>query len=121
MRLKDYTYLYNAAAHFAAAEKYPGPEGLFGALKQPGEAALEALCWTLAETSKQGELLRRYMGETPKETMTAEEWMLKLKPAQIRAATALVMQAISDGLGKGEESEEVDEILEKKKKKTESD
>ena len=37
------------------------------------------------------------MGETPKETMTAEEWMLKLKPAQIRAATALVMQAISDG------------------------
>ena len=65
--------------------------------------------------------MRRYMGETPKETMTAEEWMLKLKPAQIRAATALVMQAISDGLGKGEESEEVDEILAELQKKTESD
>ena len=47
--------------------------------------------------------------------------MLKLKPAQIRAATALVMQAISDGLGKGEESEEVDEILAELQKKTESD
>lgn len=120
MRLKDYTYLYNAAAHFAAAEKYNGPEGLFGALKEPGMPGLEALCWALAETSRQGELMRRYMGETPRETPTAEEWLLKLRPNQIKAATGLVLTAMVDGLGKGED-EEVDEVLAELQKKTSTD
>lgn len=121
MRLKDFTYLYNAAAHFAAAERFTGPEGLVGALRQPGAAALEPLCWALAEMSKQGELLRRYMGETPRETPTAEEWMLKLRPNQIRAATGIVMEAMIEGLGKADDGEEVDEVLQELEKKTGTD
>lgn len=118
MRLKDYQYLYNAAAHFAAAEKYPGPEGLIGELKKPGAAAFAPLCWALAETAKQGELMRRYMGEDPRETPTEEEFRLKLRPNQIRAATGIVMDAMIDGLGGKDEGEEVDEVLEELQKKT---
>ena len=42
MRLRDYKYVYNAAAHFAAAEKYPGPEGIYAELKKGGMAAFDA-------------------------------------------------------------------------------
>ena len=46
MDLTKYNYVYNAAAHFAAMEKYP--EGLWAELVKPGKAGFDALCWALA-------------------------------------------------------------------------
>ena len=118
MRLRDYKYVYNAAAHFAAAEKYPGPEGIYAELKKGGMAAFEATCWALAEMARQGELVRRHMGETPMDVPDAEKFALELRPRQIVAAQGIVMDAIRDGLSSKDDEDEVDEVLAELQKKT---
>lgn len=119
MKLKDLKLVYNAAAHFHAAEKYP--DGLIEALKQPGIGALEALCWALAEMALQGELMRRYMGETPRETPTAEQFMVGLRPNQLARATEMVFQELVNGLGSRNEDDEIDLVLQEIQKKTKRD
>lgn len=117
MKLKKIRFLYNAAAHFAAEEKYP--EGLINELRKNGAEAFEALCWVLGETAKQAELMRRYMGETPEEVPTEAEFRLKLRPGQIHEASEIALNAIVKGLrGDDDEEEEVDEILLEMQKKT---
>lgn len=118
MRLRDYKYVYNAAAHFAAAEKYPGPEGIYAELKKGGREAFAATCWALAEMAKQGELVRRHMGETPRETPDAEMFALELRPRQVVAAQGIVVDAIRDGMSNKDDADEVDEVLAELQKKT---
>lgn len=121
MRLRDYSYVYNAAAHFATVEKYPGAEGIYAELKKGGVEAFEATCWALAEMARQGELIRRHMGETPRETPDAETFALELRPRQIVAAQGIVMDAIRDGLSNKDDEDEVDEVLAELQKKTGAD
>lgn len=122
MKLKDLELVYNAAAHFHAAEKYP--EGLVAELKKPGSESFDALCWALGEMTLQGELVRRYMGETPREIPTAENFKLALRPNQLAKATAMVFEELARGLGMGnDEDEEIDLVLMEinKQKKTKID
>lgn len=116
MKLKDLKLVYNAAAHFNAAEKYP--DGLVAELKKPNTESFEALFWALAEMAKQGELVRRYMGETPKKTPTAEEFKTILRPNQINKVTQMVFEELARGLGGTEDDEEIDLILVEFEKKT---
>lgn len=121
MKLKDLTLVYNAAAHFHAAEKYP--DGLVEELKKPGIESFEALCWALGEMALQGELMRRHMGETPKEMPTAENFMLALRPNQLAKATTMVFEELARAMGAGDEDEEIDLVLLEinKQKKTKDD
>ena len=48
MKLDRYHYLFNAAAYFAAAEKYP-ENGIVAAIAGQGPESFDALCWALAE------------------------------------------------------------------------
>lgn len=120
MKLKNIPLLYNAAAHFAGMEKFP--DGLIEELRKEGAATFDALCWALAEMAKQAELMRRHMGETPKETPSEEDFRVSLRPNQIRPAMEKVLAAIVQGLsGDKDEEEEVDEVLLELQKKTSED
>lgn len=121
MDLKQYHYVYNAAAHFAAAEKYP--DGLMLELQKPGSASFDALCWTLAETATQGELIRRAEGYDRGKIPEEEDFRLRLRPNQIREASEIALRAIVQGLrgDEGPEDTEIDEVLDEIEKKRDAD
>lgn len=111
----EYRLLYNAAAHFAAGERYP--DGLLKEIYKPSSAGLEALCWALGELGRQAELYRRAMGYDPGE-MPAETGILaQLMPRDILAARQAVLDAIARGLGDPQEGEVDEVLLELQKKK----
>lgn len=114
-----YDFVYNAAAHFAAQDKYP--DGLWAELVKPGKAGFDALCWALAETSMQGELIRRDMGHDKRETLDEDKLRLYLKPRQINEARTIVLNAMTKGLSNDDDNEEIDEVLLENQKKTETD
>lgn len=119
MDLSQYSYVYNAAAHFAAMEKYS--EGLWAELVKPGKAGFEALCWALAETSMQAELIRRDMGHDKRETLDEAKLHMYLKPRQINEARTIVLNAMTKGLNSADDGEEVDEVMAEIQKKTGTD
>jgi hypothetical protein len=114
-----YDFVYNAAAHFAAMDRFP--DGLWLELVKPGKAGHEALCWALAETSLQGELIRRDMGRDKRETLDENKLRLYLKPRQINEARTIVLNAMTKGLSNDDDNEEIDEVLLENQKKTETD
>ena len=119
MDLTKYDFVYNAAAHFAAQDKYP--DGLWAELVKPGVAGYEALCWALAETSLQGELIRRDIGHDKRETLDENKLRLYLKPRQINEARSIILTAMTKGLNNADEEEEVDEVMAEIQKKTATD
>ncbi len=119
MDLTQYSFVYNAAAHFAAMDKYPG--GITTAILQNGFEGFAALCWALQEMSIQGELLRRDLGHEPGETVKAEYAMRNLGVHDVLEARRLVLMAVEKGLKQpGDERQEVDEVLLELQKKTDS-
>ena len=112
MKLDRYHYLFNAAAYFAAAEKYP-ENGIVAAIAGQGPESFDALCWALAELAQQGELARRDMGYDSGEMLTVERVRRQLMPAQLPEAREIVLRTIAKGLknGEGNDSDEVDEVL----------
>lgn len=117
MDLSKYRYVYNAAAHFAAVEKYP--DGLVPELMKPGVAGFDALCWALAEIAMQAELIRRDMGYDRQEPPSEAALRAQMTCRNINEARTIVMNAIVKGLGK-DGGGEVDEILAEIQKKTET-
>lgn len=111
----QYRLLYNAAAHFAAAEKYP--EGLLAEMCKPGEEGLEALCWALSALSAQAELARRAQGYDKGEFQSPEDIRALLMPKDLIPARKAVLEAVSRGLGDGGEDEVDEVLLELQKKK----
>lgn len=114
--LNQYNYVYNAAAHFAAMDKYP--DGLWAELVKPGKAGFDALCWALAEMSMQGELIRRDIGHDKHDTLDESKLRMYLKPKQINEARSIVLTAMTKGLSNSDEAEEVDEVMVEIQKKT---
>lgn len=119
MDLNQYGYVYNAAAHFAAQEKYP--DGLWAELIKPGAAGFDALCWALAETSMQAELVRRDMGHDRRDALSEDKLRIHLKPRQINEARSIVLTAMTKGLSADDEADEVDEVMAEIQKKTGTD
>ena len=62
MDFSKWNLTYNAAAHFAAKEKYPN--GLLQELAASGEESLDALCWALEELSVKGSEYAEVLGMT---------------------------------------------------------
>lgn len=118
MNIKDLHLLYNAAAHFAAQEKYP--DGLISAMSSTGKEGFDALCWAVVELSTQGELCRRAMGHDKAKLLTLEQVSRQMLPRDIVIAKQAVLDAVIKGLRAPEEDEnaEVDEVLAELEKKT---
>lgn len=117
IKLESIKLLYNAEAHFAAAEKYP--DGLMNELQKRGVESYNAMLWAFTEMAKQAELYRRYMGESPRRILTEKDLRTLMNAGQIRIASKMVLDAIIDGLGEGDGDEEIDEVLLELEKKTE--
>lgn len=117
MNLNRYYFVYNAAAHFAAANKYPG--GLMQEMIKPD--GFDAICWALEELSTQGELIRRDMGHDKQAPLKSDVAKRLLMPYQIPEAKNIIFSAIAAGLNPPDADEEVDEVLAENQKKTESD
>ena len=111
----QYRLLYNAAAHFAAAEKYT--DGLLNEMSKPGPAGLAALSWAIAEFGRQAELARRAMGYDPREMPEEGAIMAQLMPKDILAARKAVLDAMPRGLGDAGDGEVDEVLLELQKKK----
>lgn len=116
IKIESVDLLYNAEAHFAAAEKYP--DGLINELQKRGVESYDAMIWAWTEMAKQAELYKRFMGESPKKIMTEKDARTLLTAGQLRIASTMVMNAIIDGLGEGDGDEEIDEVLVELEKKT---
>lgn len=119
MKLKNVQLLYNAAAHFNAAEKYP--EGLVNELQKTGAESYEALFWAFSEMMKQAEMIRRFMGETPNTYYSPEELKLIMRPNQIPIASEMVFRELANALNTPGENEEIDLVLQEFQKKTTTD
>ncbi len=119
MDLSKYHFTYNAAAHFAAMDKYP--DGLIEAITKTGTEGFEALCWALEELSTQGELVRRDMGYDKGPIIKAEQAKTNLLPYEIMGAKQVVLDAIVRGINVPEETKVIDEVLMEIQKKTESE
>lgn len=113
--MHQFRLLYNAAAHFAAEEKFP--DGLIPAITAPGTEGFRAVCWVLSELSMQAELYRRYMGYDPAEPISEAKALAILRPLDVIPARAAILDAVSRGMRNGEEGEVDEVLLEIQKKK----
>lgn len=120
LNLNKMHFLYNAAAHLNAVEKYP--DGIVGAMSKGDADGLKALCWAMAELSTRGELVRRLQGYEKAELWTADEIEAVITPYQMMEGRALVVNAVIHGMKPPEdEHAEVDEVLAELEKKTENE
>ena len=114
----DYTFLYNADAHFKAMERYP--EGFFQTIIGGDLAGFNAVCWGLAETSMQGEMYRRFQGQDKKDYLTEAKVRNMLTLPEMPEAVKVLMDAINKGMRVQDDGEEIDEVLMELQKKTET-
>lgn len=114
-----YDLVYNAAAHFAAQERYP--QGLLTAINETSTASFHALCWAVEELAKQGELVHRAMGHEAAQMITQEEIATFISFSDVIQIKTEVLQAISNGLQQrtAKPNEEIDLGLIELQKKTE--
>lgn len=104
-----YDLLYNGAAMFNIRELC-GEITMTEAMKGDDAEAFERLCCIAAELAKQGELLRRFMGEDALPILTADEIKATLSPlGAVRLRTA-VINAVIEGYKRStaKENEEID-------------
>lgn len=120
---KKYSFVFNAYAYFASREKYPDPDKTFmDLITEQSAEGFDAICWGLAETSRQGDARRRYYGYKDGEVLD-EEWLKQhLRLGEVMTARLILVDAIRRGMGNEEdEDEEIDEVLlelQKKRKAT---
>jgi hypothetical protein len=120
--------LYNAAAHFAAQERFPtveaddevdgkpvkrGEGGLLYTIGQSNAQGLTALCWALETMSGQACAARKLLGIRAPEPLDAARLMLDMRPSELTPARMAVMEAMTRGLrAPKDDKDEVDEVLE---------
>lgn len=120
MDFEKFEFVYNAAAHFAAVDRYP--EGVVNELLKVDGSCFDATCWILAEMAMQGELIRRDLGHDKQEPPSEAHFRTHLMPRDFNKARELILDRISRGLrGDAEEEQEVDEVLREIEKKTGDD
>lgn len=120
MDFSAYNFVYNAEAHFKGMDKFP--EGVMEVMQKPGKQGFDALCWMLAETSVQGELIRRDLGYDKGKVLTEEYLHRHLSLKEINKAREIALETLIKGLkGENDDEKEIDEVLMEIEKKTEED
>ena len=93
---QKYELLYNGAAMFAVHD-ICGEVSLTDAIRAEGAEAFEIIARIGAELAKQGELLRRFMGEDKRPILTAEEILATTTPIGAMHLRTAIMAAITEG------------------------
>lgn len=116
---QKYELLYNGAAMFALHD-ICGETSLTDAIRAEGAEAFEVIARIGAELAKQGELLRRFMGEDKRPILTAEEILATTTPIGAMHLRTAIMAAITEGYKRStaQENGDIDlGLLELNKKK----
>ncbi len=92
----EYDLLFNGAAMFAIKEKFDG-DNISDLIKDDTALCFQRACKIAVILAEQGELLRRYMGHTPCETLTEDELRLSISPLSIYALKNKLSEAMMDG------------------------
>lgn len=93
---QKYQLLFNGAAMFAMHD-ICGETSLTDAIRAEGAEAFEVIARIGAELAKQGELLRRFMGEDKRPILTAEEILATTTPIGAMHLRMAIMAAVIEG------------------------
>ena len=93
---QKYQLLFNGAAMFALHD-ICGETSLTDAIRAEGAEAFEVIARIGAELAKQGELLRRFMGEDKRPILTAEEILATTTPIGAMHLRTAIMAAVVEG------------------------
>ena len=121
-RGETYPLCLNAAALFSIYDKY-GDKGSVADHITPNTAkGFEAVCFYLYEMAKQGELVRRWEGHSPRKIPAQGMFAALLTPADIPQAKTAIRQAIALGFAREQDGREsIDLGLEELRKKGAAD
>ena len=96
---RTYALSFTAEALFTVYDKFGRTGDILAATKvlEPTVEGWKNCCWLAALLASQGELRRRYMGETPQKMLTAEE----LRRGCMAGDAASLRRAVRDALEQG--------------------
>lgn len=119
-----YHLLLNGAALFDIYDQFGSEGSVFDPIKGNDRESFEAICWYLDKLAEQGELYRRFEGQTPRPLPRDDEFRTCLSPHDVTRARSTINEAIAAGFLQeeaGEPPKEVDlGLLELEKKTGES-
>ena len=107
---RGYYLAFNGEAMFKIQEDFGGSENLIDILKQNTRESFVTLCEVVAFLAEQGELVRRYMGYDPNETLKSETIKNSVQPSDIFGLKLAVARAIALGYGREIDPSSKDEI-----------
>lgn len=107
---QTYHLLFNAAALFDCYDQFGDKGELLDHITGTSRESFDATVWMLVKLAQQGELLRRYQGETPERMLTVEESSRTMSPPDALRSRAAIRAAFSRGFDREIESEEDEEI-----------
>lgn len=111
--------LLNGQALFDIYDKFGTKGFITDPLKDNNKAGFEATCFFLAKLCEQGELLRRWQGQTHGPVLTEQFFRVNLAPREVAAAKDAILAAIVLGFQREEkETGDLDLGLVELQKKT---
>ena len=103
-----YPLCLNAAALFDIYDKYGSDISVFDPFKSMDKAGFEATCFYLHKLAEQGEIVRRWEGQTPRKIPSQAMFTAMLAPQDVPRAKDAIRQAL--GLGFMREHDERESI-----------
>lgn len=111
----------NGQALFDIYDKFGTKGFITDPLKDSGKKSFEAVCYYLFKLSEQGELYRRWQGQTRGPVLSEQYFRVHLAPRDVYRAKDAIVTAIRIGFAReAEEPHDVDFGLVELQKKTES-
>lgn len=109
---KTYALSFTAEALFTLYDKFGVTGDILGTthILEPTAEGWKNCCWLAALMASQGELQRRYMGETPQKMLTVEELRRSCIAADAAALRRAVRGALEQGFKREVEEDEEEEV-----------
>lgn len=98
-----YQLLLNGSALFQIYDKFGHEGSVSDPIKGNDQKSFEAVCWYLFKLAEQGELYRRFEGQTPLPMPKENFFQLCLSPLDVPRAKAAIQEAILAGFTREEE------------------
>ena len=118
---QTYRLCLNGAALFDIYDKFGTKGFITDPLKDNNKSGFEATCFFLAKLCEQGELYRRWQGQTRGPVLSEQYFRVHLAPRDVYRAKDAIVTAIRIGFAReAEEPHDVDLGLVELQKKTES-